>query len=114
MHNKIYFVASMALLICFAATPAFAKEYTVFQKDKQFQYEGSLVRTMAVKKGDSIRFQNEDTVFHNIFSLSKLKTFDFGAYGKGKSKSITFDKVGTVDIECAIHPRMQIEVVVGD
>lgn len=104
----------MLLLLCFAATSAFAKEYTVFQKNKQFQYEGSLARSIEVKQGDTVRFQNEDTVFHNIISLSKILTFDTGAYDNGKFKVITFDKVGTVNVECAIHPRMQIEVVVGE
>jgi plastocyanin len=104
--------ASMALLICLTANSAFAQEYVVFQKNKTFVYEGNKVETLALKVGDTIRFQNEDSVFHNIFSLSKLKPFDFGAYDKGKSKSITFDKAGTEVIECAIHPRMVIEVVI--
>jgi plastocyanin len=104
--------ASMALLICFTANTAFAKEYVVSQENKTFVYEGNKVETLAIKVGDTIRFQNEDTVFHNIFSLSKLKPFDFGPYTKGKSKSVTFDKAGTEVIECAIHPRMVIEVVI--
>lgn len=104
--------ASMALLISFTANSAFAQEYTIYQKNKTFMYEGNKVETIAVKTGDSIRFQNEDSVFHNIFSLSKLMPFDFGPYDKGKSKAITFDKPGTEVIECAIHPQMVIEVVI--
>ena len=65
-----------------------------------------------MKKGDTIRFKNEDPFFHNIFSLSDLKTFDLGSFPKGESKTVTFDKVGTAEVECAIHPEMYMEVTI--
>ena len=48
--------------------------------------------------------------FHNIFSLSPSKSFDLGSFGKGGSKSVTFDKIGKIEVECAIHPDMHLDI----
>jgi plastocyanin len=38
--------------------------------------------------------------------------FDLGSYPQGQSKSVTFDKAGKVEVECAIHPQMKMTVEV--
>jgi plastocyanin len=101
---KTLFVSSCLLL---AATGAFAKDYTVDQKDKQFSH-----KSLKIKVGDAVDFRNSDTVSHNIFSLSDTKSFDLGSYPQGQSKKVTFDKPGKVEIECSIHPSMQMVVEV--
>ena len=73
---------------------------------------GGTIDKLAVSTGDVIRFKNEDPFFHNIFSLSDLKTFDLGSFPKGESKTVTFDKPGLIEIECAIHPEMFLELTV--
>lgn len=113
MSNAKIFVTVLVLLLCsFTVGAVVSKEITVKQEDKMFQKNGSKISTLEIKKGDSIRFKNEDSVFHNIISFSKTMKFNTGVYGKGKSESITFNKVGKVDVECAIHPRMMLEVIV--
>lgn len=98
----------LAILLFFVfGTTAFAAEVEVGQKDKQFTK-----KNVTIKSGDSVKFTNQDPFFHNVFSLSDLKTFDLGSYPKGQSKSVTFEKKGTYDIECAIHPNMQMKVKV--
>ncbi len=86
---------------------AMAKDFEVTQKDKKFNQ-----KALSVKVGDSINFKNEDTFAHNIFSLSDTKTFDLGSYPQGQAKSVVFDKAGTVEVECAIHPDMKLVVEV--
>jgi plastocyanin len=99
---------SLAALCAFlAVTIANAAEYQVLQKNKNFSQ-----KTLTVKVGDRISFKNEDPFVHNIFSLSDTKTFDLGSYPKGGSKTVVFDKPGTVEIECAIHPDMKMIVQV--
>ena len=93
--------------ICVAFTNALAQEFTVGQEDKKFS-----VSTLTVKVGDQVRFLNNDPFFHNIFSLSDIKTFDLGSYPKGQSRTVTFTNPGTVEIECAIHPDMKLKVEV--
>jgi len=100
------------LLCCFSTMSVLAKEHTVKQKNKSFVSGENTIETFTVKLGDSISFENADPFFHNIFSLSDLKTFDLGSYKKGNSKNVVFDKVGMVEVECAIHPQMYLEVTV--
>ena len=89
-----------------------AAEFTVEQKDKQFVKDGKLIEKMSISVGDKINFKNQDPWFHNVFSLSDNKTFDLGSYPKGESKSVVFDKAGTAEVECAIHPQMFMEIEV--
>lgn len=91
----------------FAPLHAFGEEIELVQKNKTFS-----VKELKIKKGDSVKFTNADPFFHNIFSLSTVKTFDLGSYGGGDSKSMVFEKEGQVDVECAIHPSMQLTITV--
>lgn len=65
-------------------------------------------------KGSTVKFPNNDTILHNVFSLSKAKTFDLGLYKKGEGESVTFDNSGVVKVYCNIHPKMAGYVVVLD
>jgi len=42
-------------------------------KDKSFS-----VKTLKIKVGDTVAFRNDDSFFHNIYSLSDVQTFDLG------------------------------------
>jgi plastocyanin len=94
-----------------AASLAFsvqAAEVVVDQKDKQFSQ-----KTVKIKVGDTVTFRNSDPFAHNVFSLSDTKSFDLGSYGQGQSKSVVFDKPGKVEVECSIHPAMQMVIEVA-
>lgn len=96
-------------LIVIAASSAWAvQEHVVAQKNKSFS-----VKKLTIKVGDSIKFVNEDSFAHNVFSLSAVKSFDLGSFGNGGSKTVTFDKPGKVEIECAVHPDMRMDVEVA-
>ena len=101
-------LAALALaLSALLAGQAQAGEHVVTQKGKAFS-----TRKITVQQGDSVRFVNDDPFAHNIFSLSEVKSFDLGSYGQGQSKAVVMDKVGTVDVECAVHPDMKMSVEV--
>src|SRR3569832_2592663 len=89
-----------------------AAEFTVDQHNKTFEKDCAKKEKLTIKAGDTIHFRNMDPWFHNEFSLSELKTFDLGSYPQGQQKPVVFDKAGTVDVECAIHPQMQLVVEV--
>lgn len=103
---------TVATVVTLVPSLAQAEEFTVTQTDKTFKMNGTKVANLTIKAGDSIRFLNEDPWFHNVFSLSDLKTFDLGSYPKGQSKTVTFEKPGQADIECAIHPGMLLKLEV--
>lgn len=92
-----------------ATTTVSSAEYEVGQKDKQFTE-----KQLSIKVGDTVKFTNEDTFFHNVFSLSDAKMFDLGSYDKGKSKSVVFDQAGKIEVECAIHPSMHMVLEVSE
>jgi plastocyanin len=92
----------------FAGLPAQAAEHVLAQKGKAFS-----VKKLQVKVGDTVKFVNEDPFAHNVFSLSDAKSFDLGSFGQGGSKTITLDKPGTIEVECAVHPDMRMVIEVG-
>jgi len=65
-----------------------------------------------VPVGSTVSFPNMDPIFHNIYSLSKPKTFDLGAYDKGETRKVTFPKSGIVEVYCHLHPNMAATIVV--
>jgi plastocyanin len=105
-------MACALTVVLLTAAAALAGEQTVDQKDKMFVLNGAKIETFKVKIGDVIQFKNLDPFFHNIFSLSDAKLFDLGSYPQGQSRSVTFDKAGKVEVECAIHPQMKLTVEV--
>lgn len=79
----------------------------VTQKDKEFTK-----KEVTIKIGDTVRFKNEDSYFHSIFSLSAANFFDLGSFPQGEHKDIKFEKKGEVEVECAIHPNMKMTIIV--
>jgi plastocyanin len=67
---------------------------------------------LAVTAGTVVDFPNNDSTYHNVFSLSKTKRFDLGRYARGKSKPVTFNQPGIVRVFCDIHSHMSAFVLV--
>ena len=59
-----------------------------------------------ISSGENIRFKNNDSVKHNVFSSSNTNSFDLGTYGRGKSNHVTLSQSGIVKVYCNIHPDM--------
>jgi hypothetical protein len=77
------------------------------QRDRQFA-----PRVMAVPVGSTVSFPNFDPIFHNVFSVSKLKPFDLGLYKDGDQREMTFDKEGVLTLGCNLHSSMSAYLVV--
>jgi plastocyanin len=67
---------------------------------------------VAVTVGSIVDFPNNDRTYHNVFSLSDVKSFDLGRYAAGQSKSVRFDRPGIVRVFCDIHSHMSAFVLV--
>lgn len=74
--------------------------------------ETFLPHVLAIDQGTLVDFPNNDSTYHNVFSLSKTRKFDLGRYARGKSKSVRFDRPGVVRIFCDIHSHMSAFVLV--
>jgi plastocyanin len=89
------------------AAPRQAGRFTLRQKNKTFT-----PRLLGVPAGASVDFPNDDTIFHNVFSLSGPQPFDLGQYRSGASQSRTFTQAGTYRVFCNIHPNMSALILV--
>jgi plastocyanin len=69
---------------------------------------------LAVRTGTTVQFPNDDPLFHNVFSLSRVKSFDLGRYAKGATRSVMFGSAGVVPVFCHIHADMSAYIVVVD
>lgn len=69
-------------------------------------------RLLAITVGTTVDFPNNDTTYHNVFSLSPPRSFDLGRYAAGRSKSVTFDRPGLVRVFCDIHSHMSAFILV--
>jgi plastocyanin len=67
---------------------------------------------VTIPAGGSVSFPNFDPIFHNVFSLSKVKNFDLGNYPKGQTRMVQFARPGVVFVYCHLHPNMAGTVVV--
>ena len=67
---------------------------------------------VVVPLGSTVRFPNHDPFNHNVFSVSEPNSFDLGLYGRGETKSYTFEHPGLVRVYCNVHPRMVAYVLV--
>jgi hypothetical protein len=81
--------------------------FSLTQKEKTFR-----PHILAVPVGSTVEFPNEDTIFHNVFSLSGPQPFDLGLYRAGASRSRAFAEAGEYRVFCNIHPQMTALILV--
>jgi plastocyanin len=78
------------------------------------EHETFLPHVLAITRGSTVDFPNDDPIFHNVFSLSSAATFDLRRYPRGQSRSQTFTKAGIVKVYCNIHSHMSATILVMD
>ena len=69
---------------------------------------------VAVRKGATLSFPNDDRIYHNVFSRTPGSEFDLGLYRGGQDRRRTFDSPGLVTVFCNIHSQMAAFVYVVD
>jgi plastocyanin len=90
-----------------APTAAARPMATMTQENRSFSPE-----TLVIAAGSKVSFPNLDPIFHNVFSLSKAKSFDLGNYPKGATRMVTFPEPGIVYVGCQLHSNMSATIVV--
>jgi len=79
------------------------------QKDSTF-----IPHVVGVVVGGTVEFRNSDTILHNVFSTSPAKHFDLGMFGRGESRTVSFDTPGMVEVRCNVHPKMHAFILVSE
>jgi plastocyanin len=74
--------------------------------------ERFIPHVLAITAGSWVDFPNDDRTYHNVFSLSKTRSFNLGRYAAGHSKSVQFDEPGVVRVFCEIHSHMSAFILV--
>lgn len=69
-------------------------------------------RLLAITVGTIVDFPNNDKTFHNVFSLSRARTFDLGRFPPGRTGAVRFDRPGIVPVFCDIHSHMSAYILV--
>lgn len=65
---------------------------------------------MKIKVGETVTWTNEDSAPHT--ATASDGSFDSKNLSQGQSFSFTFDKAGTYDYICSVHPSMKAKVIV--
>ena len=87
----------------FAASAA--THHIVSQKFKSFDRD-----EVVVSVGDSVSFQNDDRIKHNI--LIEALGYNGGIQQPGGESVLIFDENGNFKVRCGIHSKMKMTVVV--
>ena len=82
---------------------------TLTQKDRRFD-----PAVVVIPVGSTVSFPNDDPIFHNVFSLSKVRSFDLGYYPAGQTRLVRFDRPGVVQVYCHLHADMSAAILVLD
>jgi plastocyanin len=102
-------VVSLVPLDGTAAPVAPGKVYRMEQVQETF-----VPHVLPVPVGSTVEFVNGDPIFHNVFSLSRAASFDLGRFPRGDSRSVRFDRPGSVKVYCHIHSDMSASILVLD
>ncbi len=87
--------------------PAVTEHAQMNQKDLNF-----VPHVLAIQKGTTVDFMNQDAVNHNVSCPDGCCSFDLGQWGKGVVKSHLFEGEGVATLLCSLHPEMLAYIVV--
>jgi len=68
---------------------------------------------LAIAAGQSVVMENDDAIYHNVFSFSEPNAFDLGLHPAGESKTVTFRYPDGVHTCCSIHESMKGTIFVS-
>jgi len=68
--------------------------------------------TLTVATGSAVTWVNQDEEPHNIVSLGKPRVFRSQGLDGGEKYTFVFDKPGTYEYVCSVHPHMHGTIVV--
>jgi plastocyanin len=84
-----------------------AESHAVVQHNRAFN-----LREIIVKRGDTVKFSNDDEFLHQIFIAAPALNFDSAEQPPGEAIEVKFPAAGSFDVFCHIHPKMHLHVTV--
>ncbi len=112
MRYPISSLLAFALVAGAVATvpvDATAEEHTVTMKGRSFS-----PTALRIRPGDTVRFVNDDSVVHNVYSMTPGHFFTSGRRAPGRHAVFVFNRPGAFDVLSAAHyDRMKLHVEVA-
>ena len=71
-----------------------------------------LPHVLVVTVGDTVKFLNNDTVVHNVYTPDG-EAYNLGSFKAGEDRSYTFQSEGAYTQLCSVHPEMLAFVFVA-
>ena len=105
MNSMKYVCMAAAVMMSIAVSAA--APITVSQQGLQFS-----VSELAVAKGQTVIFKNDDRTPHNITVSGEGVNLNSGLQQPGVEFKVPFAKPGTYQVSCGIHPKMKLTVTV--
>lgn len=101
-------VIALAVIAAVATSVVWAADAVmVSQRDRKFTPD-----RLTVARGAVVRIVNDDRVTHHIYVSASGMNFDSGEQPIGTTVDVRFDRAGTFQVLCAIHPTMRLRVTV--
>jgi plastocyanin len=107
-------ISEIRNVVVYLKNAAYSGPPPVKRAELRQQHETFIPHVIAITRGSTVDFPNDDPIFHNVFSLSGAASFNLGRYPKGQSKSWKFAKAGIVKVFCDIHSHMSATILVLD
>lgn len=73
----------------------------ILQKDRMFAPLVTVIR-----RGQAVRFPNEDRTRHHVYSVSQAKRFEIPLYARQEPPPVVFETAGVIVLGCNIHDHM--------
>jgi len=105
--RKTILLSSLAVLVSAAGICWAAGMATVDQRGLAFS-----ISKLVVKKGDIVTFTNNDNTSHNILVSGNGVSLNSGLQKPGVAFKAPFIKPGIYQVNCGIHPKMKMSIVV--
>jgi plastocyanin len=107
-------IPEISNVVVYLKEVAFRGPATAGRVQLRQEHETFIPHVLAIQRGSTVDFPNDDPIFHNVFSLSSAASFDLRRYPRGQSRGWLFTKTGVVKVYCHIHSHMSATIVVLD
>ena len=109
-RRSLFAVCGAALLA--TASGAVAQQVATGTAEIDIKNFAFVPATLTVAAGTAVTWVNQDEEPHNIVSLGKPRVFRSQGLDGGEKYSFVFDKPGTYEYVCSVHPHMHGTIVV--
>jgi plastocyanin len=112
--HKAAAIPEIRNVVVYLSNPGFRGTLRTTKSELTQENETFVPHVLAITRGSTVEFPNDDPFFHNVFSLSSTASFNLGRYPRGQTRAQTFTKPGLVKVFCDIHSHMSASILVLD